>query len=341
MPMIHSSDVLWMFFGLAIAISFAGGMITRSSYSLGPIGLFRGVAPCLRGMTIIAITAIGFARINTYFFDLDASPAASLADRILEIEQLASLSTQSVHAWLSYFLMSTFVLVDLSLALLLLMPSLRRFAIGWGGVYYFGQAILQIGESRWLFPVLLFGLLTFASPTLMNRIVQALTEARRRICSYAFFWFACLLAVLAVAIGCWFAWNQPHAEELNHYWTSIGATTAFSKRSSLLETIYLLTMATSLTLILGCLVEARPRRTRVSLLPRNVLHYGLILSLLLLVASPYVGLGTSGRFCVASGLRKSGGSRHLLIPSVDLVGSPKEMSSAQRWVYRKLFAFHP
>ncbi len=302
MPEIHTSDVLWLLFSLPVAMSFGVGLLTRRSFETSPVGMYRNIAPCLRVVMILAVSATAIARINSVFLDPHSTPLRSLVERLPYID--------SLNPWASYLAMSALIAIDMAIVVTLATSSLRRFAIGFGSAYFTFLATVGFAGARMQLPLLLLGLFLFGSSNLTNQVANAISVSlgcvRRR-------WLPLVLTITSVSAAILFV----RTPEVSQLWTKF--TMWLRHHPSQTAMAILLALAFLwIALLLYSLIEGQPRRTKLKLLPRTPLHYVVITLTLLMVGSPYLGLGTNGRFAEESGLTHAGYSRHLLIPTFDL-----------------------
>ena len=330
MPFTSSADLLWLFFGSCVAVSFLTGWAISRSYEIGAIGLYRSVAPCLRVMTLIAIVAAALARVNTAFVNMEASPITPFVAQFFPSSWLGS----QPMSWAIYVVMSALVIVDILLAVALVLPSLRRFAVGFGSFYFALQAWLGFGEARWLLPLFVIGLSLFVSPTLIGRIVAQVRRlvpwSPRAVLSVV---GTCGLLAVAIFLSSQNQVGQDVAgqgETLIQDAANVGqdvATAVSETRQSLhwgnlalaVQWCYAVLIAMWVGILLSSLIDQRPRLTWVSMMLRNPLHFVVLLVMLIAVSSPYLGLGNVGRFTDNSGLVTSGATNHMLVPHHDLV----------------------
>lgn len=305
MPNLSTTDTAWMFFGAAIFGSFLTGWAVRRSYSVSTVGLYRSFAPCIRIMFVVAIFMMAFARANYGFLDLSTSPVVATLLRLRD--------GNLPPAWISYLTISMFLIVDAFLAVALMLPSLRRFAVGFGGCYFAWQALLDFGEARMMLPLILVGLYLFTSSEVIVRL-HRIVNMRIQYPSVqeAGITVATILAVITI-VGIRFKESDPNAnlpftsQQLVHWLTALGVT------------LWLLSLLSSL-------IDLRPKLTWVSMLVRNPIHIALLVLLISCAAAPYLGLGSRGRFVNDSGLHIAGGNNnHLLVPQRDLIGLQSDL----------------
>lgn len=302
MPHVTATDVLWMFLGAAICVSFLTGWIARRSYSVGRVGLYRSFAPCLRIIFVLSLIAIPVARLNWTFLQLEVSPV---------VESLAAFRGDGTQPplWISYFTISMLIVIDVFVAIALLLPRLRRFAVGFGACYFAWQAAMGLGEARFLLPVIIVGLYLFTSSELIGRVhatlVRIVPFASLRASGLTVFVGAMAILIVALLVA-------GEAYRANAYVIAEGC--------------YIVLVVGWLGLILSSLVELRPKLTWVSLMMRNPLHYLLIAAFIVAVTSPYLGFGSKGKFVGGSGLSTAGGvSNHLVIPQGNIVNHEKDV----------------
>ncbi len=302
MPHVTATDVLWMFLGAAICVSFLTGWITKRSYSVGRVGLYRSFAPCLRIMFVLSLLAIPVARLNWTFLQLDISPV---------VESLAAFRGDATQPprWISYFTISMLIVVDAFVAIALLLPRLRRFAVGFGICYFAWQAAMGLGEARFLLPVMIVGLYLFTSSELIGRVhatlVRIVPFASLRASGLMVFVGSMAILIVALLVA---GEGYRHSAYVVAQWC------------------YVVLVVGWLGLILTSLVELRPKLTWVSLMMRNPLHYLLIAAFIVVVTSPYLGFGSKGKFVGGSGLSTGGGvSNHLIIPQGNIVNHEKDV----------------
>ena len=298
LPRVAAADLFWMFFGATICVSHATGWIANRSHQVSGVRLYRSVAPCLRMITILAILSMSVARLNWNFVDIEASSVSY---------DLAILfGGQSAPHWLVYTVMSLLVVVDLFLSFALMVPGLRRFAVGFGSCYFSWQATMGIGESVTMLPVIILGFYLFMSSELVARIcarVQRLIPLpaiRLQGLSIA------TLAVAVVAIALW--WQNKEMSTGQIHWSS----------RNLVNWYFVTMISVWVVVLLTSMIDQRSRLTWVSMMLRNPLHYVILAILSLVIAAPYIGFGGIGRF-EGSGLSTVGGrSNHLLIPQTQI-----------------------
>jgi len=333
MPFTSSADLLWLFFSSSVVVSFLSGWVISRSYDIRAIGLYRSVAPCLRVMTLIAIVAAALARLNTTFLSLEVSPVTPFVAQFFPSTWLGS----HVMSWSVYVAMSAFVIVDILLTVALVVPSLRRFAVGFGSFYFAMQAWLGFGEARWLLPLFVIGLSLFVSPALIGRIAGLLRRWvpwSPRVVLSAFGICALLASVIFIS-----SQNQAGQGDVA---TTVGeATTALSETGAALgenyeainwqnlaraaQWCYAALIAIWVGVLLSSLIDQRPRLTWVSMMLRNPMHFVVLLVMLIAVSSPYLGLGNVGRFTAGSGLSTSGTTNHMLVPHHDLIHLERDL----------------
>lgn len=305
MPDINSTTLLWLLFSLPVITSFATGWTTRRSFDIGPVGMYRSVAPCIRIVAIFAIGATAVARINSVFLDPHQTPLRPL------IEQIPYADSISPAAY--YVAMSALIAIDFAIVVALTTSSLRRFAIGLGSVYFTGLALLGLGDARWQLPLLLMAFSLFASPNLTVQIATSLNQLTRFLQRR---WIPIVIALGSIVGG--IAASIRHLPEASKLPTI--ASVWVQDHPSLAATGLLMAVVSFwIALLLPSLIEGQPRRTKLKLLPRTPLNYVAVALTLLMVSSPYLGLGNRGRFVDRTGLTQAGYASHLLIPSVDLL----------------------
>lgn len=321
MPQISTAHTIWMFFSAVVCTSFLSGMVLRRSYRVSAGGLYRSVGPAIRIMTVLSLVALAVARLNWGFLGLETSPV---------VESLARFRGGSAPPdWVVYLTMSVLLVVELSLAVTLLVPALRRFGLGFGSCYLAWQAALGLGEAKILLPVLMVGLGMFASADLVTRMQTGLRRllplggVRR-------FGLGLLAMVISVAL-CILAWKRREVAELPF------AGSEFLESEFVIGGSYWIVSLAWLGLLLTCLIDLRPKLTWVSFGVRNPLNILLILGFIIAIVSPYTGLGTVGRFVDQSGFASAeGASNHLLIPAVSLFdchqGLIEVISSSDPWL---------
>ena len=319
MPFITSADFLWLFFALGVVASFLSGWVISRSYAISAIGLYRSVAPCLRIMTLIAIVAMAVARVNTAFVSLETSPITPVVGQFFSGDEVSPGHSFDVvgRSWTTYLMMSAFVIVDVLLAVALVVPSLRRFAVGFGTVYFSVQSVLGLGETRILLPLLVVGLSLFVSPALIGRISSLVRRwlpwSPRIVVSVI---ATCGLLFLAMFLG-----NQNPANDGKLVEIASNEAAEFSRWIELGHAVkwcYAALLVVWGGILLSSLIDARPRLTWVSMMLRNPLHFVVLLLMLIATASPYLGLGNVGRFTEGSGLYTAGMTNHLLVPHHDV-----------------------
>lgn len=302
LPYGSSADTLWIFFSAAVLISAASGWLTQRN-NLRAIGLYRGFAPSIRMMLVLALIATGVARLNWAFLDIGTSPINATLTQLW--------GDQPAPSWVVYSAMSLLLIVECCMGLSLLIPSLRRFAVGIGTSYFAWQALLGLGQARELLPLFIVGFYLFVSVETIGRVGMnmgswlPLRVARSTILPVA----TGLVTVVAIMLV--FDKTKPESFE-------------YSQR--LVTSYFAILVGIWLAALLFALIDARPRLTWVSLMARNPLHYGLLALFLAALCSPYVGWGTYGRFAEETGLTTlEERNNHLLIPQFDFAGNRNDL----------------
>lgn len=305
LPRLSTTDLLWALCSAAILTSFAVGWSVQRSRNVSAAGLYRSFAPCLRLMFMLGILATCLARLNWQFLDGASSPVTSALAK--------ARGGLLPPDWVTYLTMSMLLVVDLFLAVSLLIPSWRRFAVGFGTCYFAWQALVGYGEMRVMLPLMVAGLCLFLSSSAVGRIHSLFERAIPvpRLRSVGLAAITVVIAALAAAV-----WLQ------NHYLAGPHTMTA-RHVENLAHVAFATVWSVSLA---AALIDHRTQLTRVSLIPRNPLHYLLIAGLILAAASPYVGWGSHGRFVESSGLTTAGvGNNHLLIPHFHLTDYEQDL----------------
>jgi len=297
MPKVTSAELLLGFFGLAILISYGSHLIVNRTYNPTGIRLYRSFVPPMRIMVILSLFAIGVSRLNWGFLDLASSPAT---------ETLTQIRGGAVSDWVVYFTISLLVVVDGFIAIALLVPSLRRFAVGFGSCYFCWQAWMGFGEAQYLLPVLLVGLCLFTSTESSTRFYGSLQRWLPIPALRASGLVTLVIGIAIIAVGLW----SQNRQATESFWLT---------RDRFIGISFACLVAFWLTLLLTNLIDYRPKLTWVSMAPRNVAHYALLVGFILYLASPYLGLGDVGRLTPYSGLASAGlANNHLFIPQASL-----------------------
>lgn len=297
-PLVRSHEMLCGFFGVSICISYITHTVATRSWVANPVQVYRSFVPTLRLIFLFSLGAMGLARWNWAFLDLSASPIVSA---------LTQLRNSPVPDWVSFFTMSLLLVVDLMLAVSLLVPSLRRFAVGVGSVYVCWQAWIGVGETVLLVPVFLLGFFLFTSTEFVSRLVGCLhryvpAPAVRRS-------GLPIYVLVTVMVGIAIRFQQLEVEQT----LPVGAESFVNAACVALTAAWIILLLTNL-------VDARPRLTWVSLLPKNVAHYGVLTLFIVTLSSPYLGLGDVARLTDATGFVAIGQrNNHLLVPQSPLM----------------------
>lgn len=304
MPNLATTDTVWMFFGAAVSGSFLTGWTVRRSYNVSTVGLYRSFAPCIRIMFVIAIFMMAIARANYAFFGLSTSPVVATLTQLRGGELPPD--------WIAYLTISMLLIVDAFLAVALVLPSLRRFAVGFGSCYFAWQALIHFGESRMMLPLMLVGFYLFTSSEVINRLHRSVNmRIPYPSVQSAGLTVATVLAVITIV--------AVRFKESQNADLSFTSHQLVSWITALIVTIWLLSLLSSL-------VDLRPKLTWVSLLVRNPIHIALLVLFILSAAAPYLGFGSRGRFVDDSGLHVAGGNNnHLLVPQKDLIGLQSDL----------------
>ncbi len=297
MPLVGSHELLFAFYGAAIGISYLTGIAVNRRYGASGIGLYRSFAPALRIIVVGSLLSVGIARLNWRFIDIDSSPV---------VWTLGQIQRANVADWVVFFTMSMLVIGDTFLACALLVPSLRRFAVGCGSGYCGWQAWMGFGEARLLLPVFLVGMYLFLSTESIARIHATIRRALP---------FLALRSILlptyvstAALIGTAIRIQQNETRTLNWLTFDLVVDAAFA-----------ILFVSGLLLIVSNLIDYRPKLTWVSFTPRNFAHYLLLAIFLGFLVSPYLGLGNVGRLTAGSGFASTyNKNNHLLLPQASL-----------------------
>ena len=304
MPQVHSADLLMAFFGLSVLISYSSHVLVNRTYDASGIRLHRSFVPPMRIMVVLSLLAIGVSRLNWGFIDATTGPVAST---------LATIRGEAVSEWIVYFTISLLVIVDGFIAIALMVPSLRRFAVGFGSCYFCWQAWMGFGEAQYLLPVMLVGLCLFTSTESATRFYNSLQRWIPIPALRASGLTTFVIAVGLVAIGLWSHSRQATEEPI---WLT---------RDRFIGISFTFLVGFWLVLLLSNLVDFRPKLTWVSMAPRNVAHYALLLGFVVFLTSPYVGLGNVGRLTWNSGFAAAGpANNHIFIPQASLTNLDHE-----------------
>lgn len=296
MPFARSHETMLSLFSAALISSYLTAAVRQRRYDVSGVQLFRSFAPVLRLMTVGSLFAIGVIRMNWCFLDIQTSPI---------VAALAEVRGAAVESWVVFFTMSSLVIVDVFLAIALLIPSLRRFAVGFGCCYLSWQGWMGLGESRELSATFLVGLYFFLSTESVTRMSMAV---QRWIPSPTLRRSGLPLGVVVVGMIGIALWAQE--KQAGFHAASAAKFVDFAFAGM---------VAVWVTQILVNLVDHRPKLTWVSLTPRNLAHYLVFAIFVVFVLSPYLGIGNAGRFSSSSGFASTWNrNNHLFLPQATL-----------------------
>ena len=295
MPMASTTQLLWMFGGAAIVASFAIASVQQRTLRLNANALQNSFAPCLRIIFVVFLAIAGVTRLNWGFLRSDSSSVVST---------LTAFAGESpTPSWVIFVTMSMLLVLDLLLACTLLLPHLRSFAVGTATVYFCWSALMGFGEARSLLALTLAYTYLFTAPEATGRLAEI---ARRRIpwhvvwsSGFAMLSIACVAAVVAL-------WMQGEVYRTYSRQLAVAYQIGF-------------VLVWSALLFFALSDQRQPRLIQVPLLMKNPIHYVVILMLVAVGISPYVGWGTLATLSADSGLvTESGSNNHLFIPQTYL-----------------------
>ena len=298
MPRLSAAQLLWMFCGATIVTSYLTGCIVHRSYRQSMLPLQRSFAPSLRVMLVISLATFGLARLNWGFLQLETSSVISTLS--------AFRGQDDIPEWVLFITMSMLIVGDLFLAFALLLPSLRRFAVALCCGYFAWQALIGFEAARSLLPLIFIILYLFTA-----------TESTTRICEITVRWVPWRavrsfgLAVVSVVL----------LAAAAAAWMDRARGTSQMYGQTIFVSYYVgFVLIWSTCLACGLTDPRQPRLTKVAMLPRNPLHYAIVLTLATAGTFPYLGLGTQATLSSEHGLvTELGTNNHLFVPQTYLV----------------------